>query len=886
MIRNLKLAAIAATVAGGLAAQTTGRTNVLTTVPVVGGTMTATVNYPVTEAGNPYAMFWSPKYAGTFNLGIPFIQGLLRLDPALFQQLYTGAFNASGSVSTSLPIPNNPSLIGGTFDMQSADLNIGALTVYLADNDVTPYFIGAFGSALLATGTSPSIVTGDFQLATLNQTMVATNQPVPVATMQATRHYGQNGTVEGYAATFTNTSGNSDINSVRRDRVSRRLLTINGGTIALPNGYDIVLMRDKVNVKINYIVSIKQADGTCKILGTYTDSLRTATTSVSEFQAQVGFSDDGSIMCTTIRDTSNSAGAGIADKCWLVKTDGSNWTTSGTPVLDITTTAAAGHQYFDQTILMCKDRVFLGTGYGWYSANFSDSATNKLAPLTLPLTGTGKTNLFIFSVARHRSDDGTKAMLVIGGDGTASLREQDLVSITNISSAGYTLTNMTAFPTTTTIQQLGLSSVTQTTGQAYNTTGAVWTGSPANSSNGIKGAYSPDGSRYAFLVGNDGLLPGFPTPPAPPYTAIPGNLMVAKTDGSQAGTLVSPTAGLFDPQVNYMSDIAFVNNDTVVFFAGKYAFTYVGTTSASLTEVACDLYAYKISTNTVTNLTKTSTGSLVAPFTAGGTAGNIRVRSTFFSNNKNWWYFERGYGPQVTTLFANNLVGVNCSTLALKDVTGSEFSAGTAPAIYRSVSQTGTGYTTDPWAALEFSVRKSPVGNLAFFHAENAAGANGTVFNDTNIFAFDIENGGQAIQLTSNNGTGASTTVKSISQLNISPDGAWIAWAQRLTTSSAHEEVFAMPSTGGTAKQLSATRWSGTLYQSVTDGSIHWTGNYGGVWSLVWSVGTASVTCPTANVVAQQSLCDGSQPAPMDITAPPVAAPAKLIMILNGNGTP
>lgn len=884
MNRTLSLAAAAALVAGGLAAQTTGRTNVLTTVPQVGGNLTVTVKYPVTEAGNPYAMFWSPKYAGTTNLGIPFIQGLLRLDPALFQQFYTGVFDATGAVSQAIPVPANPALIGGSFDMQSADLNLGLLTVYLADNDVTPYIIGCFGTVMTMTGTSPSLTTGDFQLATMNGSLTPVNQAVPVAMMQATRHYGQGGTVEGYAATFTNTSGNSDVNSIKRDRPGRRSLTINGGTIALPNGYDIVLMRDKANVKINYIVSIDQATGVSKVLATYTDSVRTAAAAISEFQPQVGCSDDGSLICVTVRDSGNSAGAGLADQCWLVKSDGSNWTATGTPVLNISLAGApAGFQYFDGSIVMANQRVFVGSAGGWLSTNFADSPTNTLTPVTLPQTGTLKNNVFIYSVARHRSDDGKKICLLIGGDSTASLREQDVVAINNIDATGYTVANISGFPTTTTIQQLGLSSVTQTTVQSYNTTAAAWSGTPANSSNGIKGAFSPDGSRYAFLVGNDNFIPGFP---AVPYTAIPANLMIAKTDGSQAGTLVSPTAGLFDPQVNYMSDIAFVNNDTVVFFAGKYALTYTGTTSSALTEVACDLYSYTISTNTVANLTKTCTGSLVAPFTAGGTAGNIRVRSTFFSNNRNWWYFERGYGPQVTTVFGNNIVGVNCTTLAVKDITGSEFSGGTAPAIYRSVSQTGTGYTTDPWSALEFQIRKSPVGNLAFFAAETAAGASGTVFNDMNVFSWDIENGGQATQLTAYATSGTSTTRQSISQLNVSPDGNWIAWAQRLTTASAQEEVFAMPALGGAVKQLSASRWVSPLFQSVTDGSIHWTCQTGGIWTLAWSVGTASVTCPTANVVAQMSLCDGSMPAPLDLTAAPVATPAKLIMIMNGNGTP
>ncbi len=60
-----------------------------------------------------------------------------------------------------------------------------------------------------------------------------------------------------------------------------------------PNGYDIVLMRDKANVKINYIVSINQATGVSKVLATYTDSVRTAAAAISEFQPQVGCSTTG-----------------------------------------------------------------------------------------------------------------------------------------------------------------------------------------------------------------------------------------------------------------------------------------------------------------------------------------------------------------------------------------------------------------------------------------------------------------------------------------------------------------------------------------------------------------------------------------------------------------
>ena len=52
MSRNLSLAALAALLAAGLPAQT-GRTVVIASAPVLGGTLGLQVRYPTTEAGNP-----------------------------------------------------------------------------------------------------------------------------------------------------------------------------------------------------------------------------------------------------------------------------------------------------------------------------------------------------------------------------------------------------------------------------------------------------------------------------------------------------------------------------------------------------------------------------------------------------------------------------------------------------------------------------------------------------------------------------------------------------------------------------------------------------------------------------------------------------------------
>src|SRR5262249_50336494 len=79
----------------GLGAQTTNRTNLLTTVPAVGGNLSLTVTHPATEAGNPFVIYWSLNYAGAVNLGLSYVQGLLRVDPATFGPLLNGTFTAN-----------------------------------------------------------------------------------------------------------------------------------------------------------------------------------------------------------------------------------------------------------------------------------------------------------------------------------------------------------------------------------------------------------------------------------------------------------------------------------------------------------------------------------------------------------------------------------------------------------------------------------------------------------------------------------------------------------------------------------------------------------------------------------------------------------------------
>src|SRR5690606_29196509 len=126
-------------------------------------------------------------------------------------------------------------------------------------------------------------------------------------------------------------------------------------------------------------------------------------------------------------------------------------------------------------------------------------------------------------------------------------------------------------------------------------------------------------------------------------------LYVAPTDGSKAGTL-TPVAG-FPTGTTVMGTPHVLPNGTVTVFAGS---------SAS----ALDLYLYDPVANTLKNLTN---------------KGDINVNWTLLSDNGQYLYFDRDFTSS-TTSNANDIVAIT-PTGTLKDITGSEFSSGSAPSL-------------------------------------------------------------------------------------------------------------------------------------------------------------------------------------------------------------
>lgn len=379
-----------------------------------------------------------------------------------------------------------------------------------------------------------------------------------------------------------------------------------------------------------------------------------------------------------------------------------------------------------------------------------------------------------------------------------------MVKVTN--NAGVPLaTNYTQFPVQTGISEFGLNGTSPS-----NLT---------NSATGLKASVSPDGSKIAFAAAT------------PTNTVWPG---IYVADGTPNPTLRSVAGATF------YAEITFINNNTVMFFAG---------TAASSTDQSTALYSLDVTTGTITQISA---------------ATDIRPRGNFFSLNKNWWYFVRSNTASVL----NNIVAVDCATGAVRDVTGTEFGGGGSVGTIR----TGSFNTTvDPWFALEMQLRRAPTGGYAYFTARRETGIAGT-FADANVFRFDIENGGAAVQLTSNTGTGIPTSASvntnliNIESLAISDDGNHVAYTQRLGTASTAtqiENVFHLNVATNVITQCSASQPS----QTITDGSVRFVGGANPV-GLVWSLGTGtSATVPTANAVVQ--FCALGSNTPTTISAPP-----------------
>jgi hypothetical protein len=523
---------------------------------------------------------------------------------------------------------------------------------------------------------------------------------------------------------------------------------------------------------------------------TWVDTGTSATPTQQMFY--LGFSRDGVWGAIYVKDSNTVTP--FTPMVWAFRTDAS------APVIDITPAGTiATSVFFDGTLGFTDDFILAsgGAGFFWTSA----TAPGQLQPLALPTTtATGGLNVWAFPLSARISPDGSKAYFQISSNSLASRGEMDIVQLSNNGGVPQVI-NYTQFLLPTGTAEFGYSAISPS--------------NVNNSSNGIKASVSPDGTKIAFLG-------------ATTVTSVFPGLYVA--DGTPNPTLHTVLGATF------YSEVAFINNTTVMFCAG---------TAIAAADHVQSLYSLDVPTGTITQI---------------GTATDIRTRGQFWSLNKNWWYFIRSR----TASTVNDIIGVDCTTGAVFSVTGTEFGT---PGPVGTIRTGSFNVTLDPWFALEMQVRRAPVGDMAYFTARReVAGA----FEDANVFAFDIENGGQAVMLTNNTGTGAGVAnVLCIENLVISDDGNHLGYSQRLSATSAAgtpENAFHLNLGTNVITQCSTTQPS----QTITDGSLRFTGGAnpnGLVWSQ--STGASAVVNLTNGVVQWAPLGSNT---PTTISAPPAGS--------------
>ncbi|MBL8738866.1 MAG: formylglycine-generating enzyme family protein [Planctomycetes bacterium] len=138
MQRSFVFAPLAASLLALSATAQTGRTMKLMAPVVIGQTASIVMEHPPSIAGNYYGFaMCSPTYPGAIPVSVPGVsEGVLRLNPVAYGILVTGVLDASGqSPAFVFQVPNNPLLVGATFDVQGADEGWGLLLT-LTDNDL------------------------------------------------------------------------------------------------------------------------------------------------------------------------------------------------------------------------------------------------------------------------------------------------------------------------------------------------------------------------------------------------------------------------------------------------------------------------------------------------------------------------------------------------------------------------------------------------------------------------------------------------------------------------------------------------------------------------------------------------------------------------------
>lgn len=115
------------------------RTMTTVTYAIAGQTAQYRYNYPTTGSNNVYLELWTLRNPNAFVLPIPgFVPvGLTRVDVFFILLQSAGVLGGSGQQNSwAFTIPNTPTVVGFTFDVQDLDIDLASNFAYWASNDI------------------------------------------------------------------------------------------------------------------------------------------------------------------------------------------------------------------------------------------------------------------------------------------------------------------------------------------------------------------------------------------------------------------------------------------------------------------------------------------------------------------------------------------------------------------------------------------------------------------------------------------------------------------------------------------------------------------------------------------------------------------------------
>jgi len=124
-------------VAASAVAQT-GRTMLLSSVPVPGGNGVFLMQHPPLAAGRFNFFVATLPFPGAIALPLPgfLSNGLVRIDLGTQLTNHVTILDGTGVTSWALPIPNVPNAVGFAFDVQTVDIDFAVNDLAWADNDI------------------------------------------------------------------------------------------------------------------------------------------------------------------------------------------------------------------------------------------------------------------------------------------------------------------------------------------------------------------------------------------------------------------------------------------------------------------------------------------------------------------------------------------------------------------------------------------------------------------------------------------------------------------------------------------------------------------------------------------------------------------------------